>query len=164
MTERYRDIPENQMFARGNPDAGQAKTRGGASGRENRWRNPREARNPFSNNEEYPGSARENIRNLYTDRQQWLRSSGKSTLTEIRDLLRRQEISREIDEMAAVRAGVEERLNQKRAEVLAGAEDGEEKLTVGKLMVVILAALLSAPEDIAEQTAKDAEEQAKMAA
>jgi hypothetical protein len=152
MTERYTGRPENQRFARG-----------GASGNERAWQKTRESANPFANQTEQTASARENIRNLNNDRQQWFRSSRKGTLTEIRDILRRQEISREFEDMVAFRQRLNEKLDRKRDEALAGTPEGEEKLTIGKLVLLIIAGLLSAPADIAEQTAKDAQEQAKAA-
>jgi hypothetical protein len=103
MTERYTGIPENQKIARVVPEGGQAKATGQAS--------------------EQNGSARENIHNLYMDRQQWLRSSRQGTLAEIRDSLRRQEISRELEEMATFRANLDEKINRKREETLAASPE-----------------------------------------
>jgi hypothetical protein len=135
--ERYSDIPKYQNFAR-------------AEGEQT----------PFSADREQPSSTWEDIRNY---RQPWSRSSRKGTLTEIRDILRRQEISREFEEMVAFRKNLNEKLDRKRDEALAGTPEEDEKLTIGKLVLMILAAVLSAPADIAEQTAKDAQEQAKAA-
>jgi hypothetical protein len=156
MTERYTGIPKDQKFAPG-----------GASGRERAWQNPREARNPFANRREQTGSARENIHNLHTQRQEWLHSmrGGKTRpIEEIRDILRRQEIRRELQNMAAFSARLDQKLFGKKTEALPGAEEGEERLTIGQLVLAIIAGILSAPADIAEQTAKDAQEQAKKAA
>jgi hypothetical protein len=142
MKERFTDIPKNQNFGRA--EGGQT---------------------PFSADREQQEKTRENIRNMRDYKHpSWFRSSRKGTLTEIRDILRRQEISREFEEMVAFRARLNEKIDRKKEEALAGTPEGEEKLTIGKLVLAILAAILSAPADIAEQTAKDAQEQAKKAA
>jgi hypothetical protein len=153
MTERFTGKPENQRF-----------TRGGAGRQENTRPNPGESATPFGNRREQTGSTWENIRNIKDYKQpSWFRSSGKGTLTEIRDILRRQERRQEIEEMSAFSARIDEKLFGKRQEAPAGADEGEERLTIGQLVLAMLAAILSAPADIAEQTAKDAQEQAKAA-
>ena len=165
MTERYTGIPENQKIARVVPEGGQAKAIGGASGRENTWQNPEASQTASADQRrEQTGSARENIHNAYTDMQRRFGSSRKGTLAEIRDLLRQQEIRRELDEMAAFRTGLDEKLNRKREETLSGSQEGGEKITVGKLLLSLLAGLLSAPAELAEQTAKDSKRQAEQAA
>jgi hypothetical protein len=157
MTERFTGIPKDQKFAPG-----------GASGRERTRQNPRDTANPFANRREQTGSARENIHNLYTQKQEWLHSMrGGETrpIEEIRDILRRQEIRQELADMSAFSARLDEKLFGKKQEASAGRpEEGEEHLTIGQLVLAIIAGMLSSPADIAEQTAKDAQEQAKMAA
>ena len=143
MAERYTGIPENQKIARVVPESGQTKATGQAS--------------------EQTGSVRENIHNAYMDRQRWFRSSRQGTLAEIRDSLRRQEISRELEEMASFRANLDEKLNRKREETLAAAPEGENR-TVGQLVLSLLTGLLSAPAELAEQTAKETKQQAEQAA
>jgi hypothetical protein len=64
------------------------------------------------------------------DRQQWLQSSCKGTLTEIRDHLRRQEIRQKLADMEAFSDRLNETFNRQREEALAGTQEGEEKLTV----------------------------------
>jgi len=66
--------------------------------------------------------------------------------------------------MAAFRAGLDEKLNRKREETLSGAQEGGEKITVGKLILSLLAGLLSAPAELAEQAAKEAKREAEQAA
>jgi hypothetical protein len=156
MTERFTGIPKDQKFAPG-----------GASGRERAWQNPRESRNPFANQREQTGSSRENIHNLNMDRQEWLKSmrGGKTRpIEEIRDILRRQEIRQELKDMAAFSARLDQKLFGKKMEALPGAEEGEERLTIGQLVLAIITGILSVPADLAEQTARDAQEQAKKAA
>jgi hypothetical protein len=137
MKEQYTGIPKYQDFAR---------AKGGQT--------------PFSANRE-PSSTWEDIRNY---KPPWSQTTRKSTLTEIRDLLRRQERRQEIAEQVAFSKNLNEKLFGKRQEAPAVVEEGEEKLTLGKLVLMILAAILSAPANIAEQTAKDAREQAEKAA
>jgi hypothetical protein len=162
MTERYTGIPINQKFTR--LEGGQAKATGGAFGRENRWQNARESQNPFSANREQTGSARENIHNLSMDRQQWLQSSRKGTLTEIRDHLRRQEIRQKLADMEAFSDRLNEKFNRKREEALAGTQEGEEKLTVGKLVLKLLSGLLAMPAEAAKQSLEESKRQAEQAA
>jgi hypothetical protein len=141
MKERFTGIPKNQNFARA--EGGQTS---------------------FSAGREQQETTRENIRNIRDYKQpSWFQTSRKGTLTEIRDLLRRQEISREFEEMVAFRKNLNEKLDRKREEALAGTPEDEEKLTIGKLVLAIVAAILSAPADIAEQTVKDTQEQVKAA-
>jgi hypothetical protein len=141
MKERFTGIPKNQNFARA--EGGQTS---------------------FSAGREQQETTRENIRNIRDYKQpSWFQTSRKGTLTEIRDLLRRQEISREFEEMVAFRKNLNEKLDRKREEALAGTSEDEEKLTIGKLVLAIVAAILSAPADIAEQTVKDTQEQVKAA-
>jgi hypothetical protein len=158
---------ENQQFIRINPEGEQQRSRGGASGRENRWQNPREARNPFANQREQTVSDRENIHNLNTARQEWLDSmrGGKTrTLEEIRDLLRRQEIRQKLADMEAFSIRLNENLTRGREEALAATPDGEEQLTAGQLVLKLLFGLLALPAEAARQTAEDTVEQAKKAA
>ena len=93
-----------------------------------------------------------------------MRGGKTRTLEEIRDILRRQEIRRELEDMAAFSARLDQKLFGKKTEALPRAQEGEERLTIGQLVLAIIAGILSAPADIAEQTARDAQEQAKMAA
>jgi hypothetical protein len=141
MKERFTGIPKNQNFARA--EGGQTS---------------------FSAGREQQETTRENIRNIRDYKHpSWFQTSRNGTLTEIRDLLRRQEISREFEEMVAFRKNLNEKLDRKREEALAGTPEDEEKLTIGKLVLAIVAAILSAPADIAEQTVKDTQEQVKAA-
>jgi hypothetical protein len=66
--------------------------------------------------------------------------------------------------VAAFRANLDEKLNRKREETLSGSQEGGDKITVGKLLLSLLAGLLSAPAELAEQTAKDLKRQAEQAA
>lgn len=94
-----------------------------------------------------------------------MRGGETRPIEEIRDILRRQEIRQELADMSAFSARLDEKLFGKRQEARAGRpEEGEEQLTIGQLVLAIIAGMLSSPADIAEQTAKDAQEQVKMAA
>lgn len=93
-----------------------------------------------------------------------MRGGKPQPLEEIRDILRRHERRREIEDMAAFSARINEKFFGKRQEAQPEAEAGEEKLTIGQLVLAIIAGILSVPADLAEQTARDALEQAKKAA
>jgi hypothetical protein len=98
------------------------------------------------------------------DMQQRFRSSHRGTLAEIRDQLWQQAIIRELEDMASVRLSINEKLNRKREETLSGSQEGGEKITVGKLLLSLVAGLLSAPAELAEPAAKDSKREAEQAA
>jgi hypothetical protein len=98
------------------------------------------------------------------DRQQWLQSSRKGTLTEIRDHLRRQEIRQKLADMEAFSDRLNEKFNRKREEALTGTQEGEEKLTVGKWVLKLLSGLLAMPAEAAKQSLEESKRQAEQAA
>jgi hypothetical protein len=66
--------------------------------------------------------------------------------------------------MAAFRASLDEKLNRKREETLAPAQEGEEKISPGKVALLILAALLPLPEAAAEQSPDETKKETEQAA
>ena len=65
--------------------------------------------------------------------------------------------------MASFRANLDEKINRKREETLAATPEGENR-TVGQLVLSLLAGLLSAPAELAEQAANDSKREAEQAA
>jgi hypothetical protein len=154
MSERFTGIPEHLKASRETASRAERKQAAQESQTVSAAKTPEQTGSP----------TREDIHNASLDMQRRFRSSRRGTLTEIRDLLRRQEISRELEEMAAFSASFNENFNKKREETLTSTQEGGEKITVGKLILSILAGLLSMPAEVAEQAANEAKRQAEQAA
>ena len=146
MTERYTGISENLKSTREEP--------GGAYGRHN----SEGSRNTFSSSgqtREQRASARENIHNANMDMQKRFRASRRGTLEEIRDLLREQAIMQEIESNAAFAKNLDAALDRYREKTQKQAQEGKQKLTMGKLFLSLLLSILSLPIAAAEQTLEE---------
>jgi hypothetical protein len=66
--------------------------------------------------------------------------------------------------MEAFSDRLNEKFNRKREEALAGTHEGEEKLTVGKLVLKLLSGLLAMPAEAAKQSLEESKRQAEQAA
>lgn len=155
MTERYTGIPENLKIVR--------EAAAGAYGR-HKTEGADTASFSSGQRREQTGSPRENIHNASLDMHRRLRSSRGGTLAEIRDLLREQAILREIESIASVRKKVGDDLEKHREKKQRESEERGDKITIGTLLLSLLAGVLSAPVTAAEQSFEDTKHQAEQAA
>jgi hypothetical protein len=110
----------------------------------------------------YPRAEEQIRRCRETPLREW--HSPKGTLEEIRDLLRDEARMRQINENAAMRKQIVDDLERHREKVQQQTQEGGEKITPGKLALLILAALLPLPEAAAEQSRDETKQETEQAA
>lgn len=97
-----------------------------------------------------------------TPRREW--HTPKGTLEEIRDLLRNEANMRQIEENAAMRKKIVDDLDRYREKMQQQTQEGSGKVTVGQLVLSLLAAILSLPYEAAKQSIDETKLETEQAA